>query len=152
MTAPKKYVLDTNLFIKGFRNAAANARLIEFHRAFAPFEYLHSVVVQELRAGAVTDSGRALLDKHILNPFIRRERLIVPSFTAWQRSGEILRTLAREEGLDLRTVRKSFGNDILIAASCREAGITVVTDNARDFRRIQSVFPFEFQAAWPGRV
>ena len=52
----RKYALDTNLFIDALRDRATNAKLIEFHSAFAPLEYLHSVVVQELRAG-VKDRG-----------------------------------------------------------------------------------------------
>ena len=30
---------------------------------------------------------------------------------------------------------KSFGNDVLLALSCREAGLALVTDNRRDFER-----------------
>ena len=42
--AERKYVLETNLLIEALRDAVTNARLIQFHAAFAPFEYLHSVV------------------------------------------------------------------------------------------------------------
>ena len=35
-----KYVLDTQLFIEGFRQPNANEALQAFHRTFAPFEYL----------------------------------------------------------------------------------------------------------------
>ena len=47
--------------------------------------------------------------------------------------------------------RKSFGNDILLAVSCRESGVILVTDNLRDFNRIHAVLPFEFVEAWPVR-
>ena len=47
----RKYAVDTNLFIRAFRDAAANAALVRFHAAFAPFEYLSVIVAQELRAG-----------------------------------------------------------------------------------------------------
>jgi hypothetical protein len=36
----RKYVLDSNLFIRAFRNEASNAELQRFHQLFAPFEYL----------------------------------------------------------------------------------------------------------------
>src|SRR5262249_23879772 len=49
--AAPKYVLDTQLYIRAFRDPAANPELQEFHLARAPFEYLSSVVAQELRAG-----------------------------------------------------------------------------------------------------
>lgn len=151
MKAVRKYVLDTNLFVEALRDPPTNARLIQFHAAFAPFEYLNAVVVQELRAGVKAGRSLLLLERHILDPFIRRGRLITPSFTAWKRSGNVLRDLARRNGLDLRSVRKSFGNDILLAVSCREAGVTLVTDNLRDFTRINAVYPFDFLGAWPMR-
>ena len=44
---------------------------------------------------------------------------------------------------------KSFGNDVLLALSCREAGLVLVTDNGRDFERIARVVPFDFVAPWP---
>ena len=145
----RKYTLDTNLFIEALRDPSANASLVQFHSDFAPFEYLHAVVVQELQAGVKTDRGQRLLERHILDPFRRRNRLITPSFEVWKRSGDVLRELSRRGGVDSGSVRKSFGNDILLAASCREAGVTLVTDNLRDFRRIQSVLQFEFLGPWP---
>lgn len=151
MAASRKYTLDTNLFIEAFRDPVANAELAQFHSAFAPFEYLHSVVVQELRAGVGMGRSLRLLEKHVLDPFIRRGRLVTPSFAAWKKSGDALRDLANKDGLELSKVRKSFGNDILMAASCHEAGIILVTDNLRDFRRIQKVLPFEFLPPWPVR-
>ena len=147
----QKYSLDTNLFIEALQDEAANERLIQFHSEFAPFEYLHAVVVQELQAGVKPGRNLRLLDKHILGPFLRRERLITPSFTAWKRSGDVLRELTRRDGLDSGRVRKSFGNDILLATSCREAGVTLITNNLGDFRRIHTVFPFEFRGPWPTR-
>lgn len=147
----KKYALDTNLFVKALREPATNDRLIQFHAAFAPFEYLHSIVVQELRAGVMPGRHLRALERHILEPFVRRGRLITPSFAAWKQSGDVLRDLARRDGLELHAVRKSFGNDILLAVSCRESGVTLVTDNLRDFRRIRTVLPFEFVEPWPVR-
>ena len=44
----RKYVLDTQLFIDAFRDPTANDALQQFHRAFAPFEYLSVIVAQEL--------------------------------------------------------------------------------------------------------
>ncbi len=152
MGSPRKYTLDTNLFIRSFREPSANAELIQFHSAFTPFEYLHSAVVQELRAGVRPGRSLRLLEKNVLEPFIRRDRLITPSFTAWKKSGDVLRKLAHKHGLELRSVRKSFANDILLAVSCREAGIVLVTDNLVDFKRIRSVFPFEFVPPWPTRM
>jgi predicted nucleic acid-binding protein len=147
--AETKYVLDTNLFIDAFRDQSTNIELQGFHEAFAPFEYLSSVVVQELRAGARSGEDLRKLERNVLDPFIDIGRLVTPSFRAWQKSGDVLARLAQTERLNLGSVTKAFGSDILLALSCREVGMTLVTRNTRDFARIQRVVPFRFVAPWP---
>jgi predicted nucleic acid-binding protein len=44
---------------------------------------------------------------------------------------------------------EAFGNDALLALSCREAGSVLVTDERRDFERIARVAPFDFVDRWP---
>lgn len=145
----KKYVLDTQLFINAFRDPAANASLQEFHRARAPFEYLSVVVAQELRAGIQRLPDRRKLERHVLGIYARLGRVVTPSPAAWHRSGDVLSAMARDEGLDLARVSKAFGNDVLIALSCREAGCVLVTANTRDFSRIRRFASFDFVAPWP---
>jgi len=144
-----RYVLDTQLFIQGFREPAANAPLQEFHRAFAPFEYLSVIVAQELRSGARTARDRRALDRHVLNVFARAHRVIAPSPQAWHKSGDLLADMARKDGLEVARVSKAFSNDILLALSCREAGCVLITDNERDFARIRRFVQFEFIRPWP---
>ena len=149
MRAVPKYVLDTQLFIRAFRDPVANQALQEFHLARAPFEYLSAVVAQELRAGIRRPSDRRALERHVLGLYERVGRLITPSASAWNRSGDVLAAMMRGEGLELSRVPRSFSNDILLALSCREAGCVLVTENARDFSRIQRFLRFEFVAPWP---
>jgi len=144
----RKYTLDTQLFIRAFRDPDANSALQAFHTVFAPFEYLSAVVVQELRAGA-TPAQADRLQAHIFAPFERRGRVLTPGYAAWKEAGVILARLADAEGLQLRAVARGFVNDVLLAVTCREAGVTLVTENARDFGRIARVFQFEFVAPWP---
>jgi len=146
----RKYVLDTQLFIHGFRDAAANEALQHFHRLFAPFEYLSVIVAQELRAGIQRPRDRKALEKHVLDVFKRSDRTIAPSSEAWHRSGDLLADIARTDGLEIARVSKSFANDVLLALSCREAGCVLVTDNERDFQRIRRFVHFEFTTPWPG--
>jgi predicted nucleic acid-binding protein len=145
----RKYVLDTLLFINAFRNPTANEALQEFHRVFAPFEYLSVVVAQELRAGVQRVEDRRTLERHVLNVFKGANRTITPSSDAWHRSGAIFAEMARKEGLEVASVSKSFANDVLLALSCREAGCVLVTENARDFSRIRRFTQFEFTKPWP---
>ncbi|MEP7363670.1 MAG: PIN domain-containing protein [Acidobacteriota bacterium] len=144
-----KFVLDTQLFIRAFRDVAANESLQEFHRARAPFEYLSAVVAQELRAGIRRPADRRRLERHVLGVYERVGRLITPSAITWHRSGDVLAAMMREEGLEISRVSKSFSNDILLALSCRETGCVLVTENHRDFSRIQKFVQFEFVAPWP---
>jgi predicted nucleic acid-binding protein len=148
--ASRKYVLDSQLFIHGFRDRAANEALQHFHRRFAPFEYLSVIVAQELRAGIRRRQDRKALEKHVLTLFERAGRTIVPSSDAWHRSGDLLAEMARKDGLEIARVSKSFANDVLLALSCREAGCVLVTDNERDFQRIRQFVHFEFTKPWPG--
>jgi predicted nucleic acid-binding protein len=144
-----KYVLDTQLFIQAFRDPVANQALQEFHLARAPFEYLSAVVAQELRAGIRRPSDRRVLERHVLGVYERVGRLIIPSARAWNRSGDVLAAMMRDEGLELARVSRSFSNDILLALSCREAGCVLVTENNTDFSRIQRFLRFDFVAPWP---
>ena len=144
-----KYVVDTQLFINAFHNRAATAALENFHRGFAPFEYLSVVVAQELRAGVRQPADRKALERHLLSIFARASRVITPSANAWHRSGDVLAAMVKQEGLELARVSKAFANDILLAVSCREAGCVLITENVRDFSRIRRFIAFEFVAPWP---
>jgi predicted nucleic acid-binding protein len=146
----RKYVLDTQLFIQGFRDRASNEALQQFHRGFAPFEYFSVIVAQELRSGVRRTEDRRALQQQVVRVFERADRTITPSADAWQKSGDVLAEMARKEGLEIARVSKAFANDILLALSCREAGCVLVTDNQRDFQRIRQFVPFEFIKPWPG--
>jgi predicted nucleic acid-binding protein len=145
----RKYVLDTQLFIQGFRDRAANEGLQDFHRVFAPFTYLSVIVAQELRAGVRRPGDRRALERHVLAVYERANRTIMPSAAAWHRSGDLLAAMAREDRVEIARVSKAFANDVLLALSCREAGCVLVTDNERDFVRIRRYLTFEFVKPWP---
>lgn len=146
--AERKYALDSNLFIGGFRDAQKGAALEAFHAAFAPFEYLAAVVAMELRAGA-SGKAAALLERHVIGPFERRGRIVTPGFAAWKEAGRVLAELRERDGLEFARVSRSFVNDVLLALSCRDAGVVVVTSNERDFSRIARVVDVEYAEPWP---
>jgi predicted nucleic acid-binding protein len=150
--SPRKYVLDTQLFINAFRDPIANERLQQFHRVFSPFEYLSVIVAQELRAGVKRSQDRKALERNVLKIFARAGRMITPSAIAWHRSGDLLAEMARQEGLEITRVSKAFANDILLALSCRESGCVLVTENERDFQRLRRLLEFEFTAPWPAQA
>lgn len=139
----RRYALDTNIYIRAFRDAEFNAALQVFHTSFAPWERLSAVVVQELRAGAKGTQMREL-ERHIVSPFERRGRVFTPTYAAWKEAGEVLAELIERKLTDWRNVSRAFVNDVLLAASCRETGIVLVTDNVGDFERIARVLRFSF--------
>lgn len=146
MPGERRYTVDTNLYIDAIRTAEGNAGLTAFHAAYAPFEHLSAVVAQELRAG-VRGRAAATLESAIIAPFERRGRLVMPSYAAWKESGRVLAELVGPS--DWGSVSRSFVNDVLLAMSCREAGIVLVTTNVRDFARIAAVRAFDVVPPWP---
>jgi predicted nucleic acid-binding protein len=145
----RKYALDSNCYIDAIRDPAARAALETFTVEEAPRLYLSAVVAAELQAGARTSRDRELLMEQVLAPFFRRGRVLTPSASAWDTLGLTLSTLRAEGSLDLASVSRGFAFDVLIAFSCREAGVVLVTRNTRDMERIRSVFRFEFVAPFP---
>jgi predicted nucleic acid-binding protein len=143
-----KYALDTNIFIDGFRSEQAQSEVFAFLDRTLPFIYLSAVVMQELAAGARTDDAARGLQDGVFQPFERRRRVFAPSTSAFARSGRMLAAVAAEEGWQLDE-KPSLLNDALIAASCQEHGITLITKDA-DFARLAPfVRGFRYAAPWP---
>lgn len=142
-------MLDTNLFIAADRDAAKAEELTAFYAAFLPATYLHAVVVQELLLGAI-DARRGLSIRNAyVRPFQSRGRMVTPTFANWARSGEVVAQLVRDKVISPGGFGRSFLNDVLLAVSCRSAGLTLVTNNLRDFERIRRVERLDFVPPWP---
>jgi predicted nucleic acid-binding protein len=144
-----KYALDTNVFIDGFRSEKAQADVLAFLTRALPFTYLSAVVMQELAAGAGTADAASELQDRIFSPFERRRRVFAPSVGAFVASGRALAAIAAKEGWPLVGENPSLANDALIATSCREQGITLITNDG-DFSRIAPfVSGLSYVAPWP---
>lgn len=127
--------LDTNVYITALRDADQLVRLKRFLIRAGLKIRVPAVVALELRAGARTGAQRTAVED-LLAAYVARDRVIVPSFTAYAESGRVLAELAVHEGIDLSRAG-SLVNDVLLAASCREAGAQLITGNARDFAAVQ---------------
>jgi predicted nucleic acid-binding protein len=145
----KRFVVDTNLYVRAFRSADDAAALQQFYSTFAPAVWLSSVVLFELIVGAATTAKQTEIDEWLARPLRRVNRIQTPSHSAWEGAGRAVAALAKRERMDRRVVPKSLINDALLAASCRDAGATLVTDNAHDFERIARFIRFRFTAPWP---
>jgi len=145
----RKYVLDTNLYIGAIRDPDKEADLDAFLERNAPVTYMSAVVMQELRAGAITDASARALGKGLFEVFERRGRVAGPSVPSFKECGRILAALFRQDGMPFKERPRSLVNDILIALTCRENGMTLLTDDG-DFKIIRPfVRGFSFLAPWP---
>jgi predicted nucleic acid-binding protein len=143
-----KFALDTNLYVHAFRDPASERSLRAFYERETPNLYLCSVVLHELEVGG---SSGAAIDwvERTTRPVASSRRVITPTHAAWKGSGAALSRLASERHMERRNISRSLVHDALIAATCRENGVTLVTHNTRDFEMIQSVIRFDFVAPWP---
>jgi len=144
-----KYVLDTNLYVEATRDSGFAGALVQFTSMFLPQIYLHAIVVQELAIGAVHESGRRQLEREVVAPFERRGRVVVPGYRAWKRSGEVIAELVDRKVLSPGGFGRSFLSDVLLAVSCREEGLVILTRNTVEFDRISKVEPVRYAQPWP---
>ena len=129
------YALDTNVYVRALRERDRLVRLKRFLIRTGNRLRVNATVALELRAGARTlAQEQAIAD--LLAAYADRERVMVPSFDAYLQCGRVLASLATHEGVDIARAG-SLVNDVMIATSCREQGVRLVTENARDFTTIQ---------------
>jgi predicted nucleic acid-binding protein len=145
----RKYVLDTNLYIDAIRDPLQERALERFLERNAPMTYMSAVVMQELRAGAVTDAQAKALQDGIFDSFERRNRVAAPSAIAFKECGRILAAMFRQDGVAFKERPRSLVNDILIAITCRESGFTLLTADG-DFETIRPhLRGFTHLPPWP---
>ena len=145
----RKYALDTNCYIDASRKPADLAALQEFAAREARGLHVSSIVSAELLAGARSAKDRKVLEDRVLGPFVRHGRILTPSASAWDALARTLVHLREREGLQLAQVSRGFAFDVLLAYSCKEHGVVLVTANERDMVRIRSVFAFDYVAPYP---
>lgn len=146
---PDLYALDSNVYIDALRSRADLEPLTAFLLRAGGRVVVSAVVAMELRAGAFTNDDEA--DVHaLLGAYRQRGRMIVPTFEAYVQAGRVLAALRFPSRSRGRIPASSFVADVLLAASCREAGVVLVTKNTADFSRIQRhLRGFRFTAPWP---
>lgn len=144
-----KFTCDTNVLVDVLRDPSAEEAFRSFLFRFSHLTYLSSVVVLELRAGARTARQASVLEREVIQRFVRVKRLFTPSTDAFSTAGTLLATLGIREGWTA-DAHPSLVHDALLAASCRESGVTLITRD-RDFGRFKNLLRgWRFVAPWPG--
>jgi predicted nucleic acid-binding protein len=143
------YLVDSSVYIHGFRDADFGEALRDFHRQWLPSMVLSAVVVHELLVGAATSRKAQSLQRGMAEPFRARRRLHVPARHTWELAARVDRRLRKQPALATKLRTRSFANDMLIAASAREIGAAVLTENMDDFGLISSVLDIRCVQPWP---
>jgi len=127
-----KITFDTNIFI--------SRKYIQLPQDF----YMSVVVLQELVAGAQDEAELKSLTV-ARREYEKGDRLLVPTSEDWWLVGKVIYAL--QKGLKSQrgglTPKMSadqkyrITHDVLIARTAKRVGVTVVTDNLKDFELIQ---------------
>lgn len=142
-----RYALDSNVYIDALRNRGAREALKAFLIRAGTRVVLSAVVAAELRAGAVTEEHETPVQA-LVGAYRTRDLVLTPTFEAYVEAGRVLAALQprRRTG----SAATPLIADVLLATSCRESGVVLVTRNANDFARIQRhLRGFRFVAPWP---
>lgn len=143
------FLLDSNVYIRAFRDAGFGVQLERFHRAHLPRLVVSAVVVSELLVGAQTPGGVRALERTLVEPFRTRRRFLTPGWRTWATAVAIDRGIRQQRTHRSALGQRSFFHDILIASTAREMGATIVTCNTADFALIAQHVDIEVVEPWP---
>lgn len=145
----RQYALDANVYIDALRSQTEATALRRFLMLTLPSTWLSAVVMLELRAGARTREQVAALEDGLFRAYARRARVLLPRTDAFREAGRVLAELARPGQGVPASARQALAHDALLAASCAQAGVILITRDV-DFVRIARLLPrFRHVAPWP---
>src|SRR5580704_12374670 len=134
-------LFDSSIYISALRRREDAALALRRFAADSPL-WLSAVVLEELYAGA-PDRERHVVER-LERDFDRAKRILVPNLSDWTQAGTVLARLAAKYDYE-RIGQGRLTNDALIAISAGRQGITVITANERDFRRLAEFRTFRWQ-------
>jgi predicted nucleic acid-binding protein len=136
-------LFDTSVFISALRRGDDGVVAIRRLSADSPL-WLSAVVLEELYAGASRQDIH--LFERLERDFTQVRRVVVPNLSDWTDAARILARLAARYHHE-KIGRARLANDALIAMGAARLGITVVTENSRDFQRLAEFRPFQWRVA-----
>jgi predicted nucleic acid-binding protein len=133
-------LFDTSIYVSALRRRDAGPAVARF--VAENDIWLSAVVLEELYAGAPER------DRHVVelieSRFDKESRILVPDLDDWIQAGKVLSRLAAKYDYE-KIGRNRLTNDALMAMSAARAGVTVVTANVRDFRRLAEFRTFSWE-------
>lgn len=138
-----KYLLDTNVYLGAVPSEDRRAR---FRQTFFPLisaTYLSAVVAYELAVSAKDRRTQSLV-REFVRPMERTGRVVTPTFSDWMTAAEVVTAIAEKER-GWRSKLPGLLNDVLIAASARQIGATLLTYNRDDFALIRRHLDFSLR-------
>ncbi len=133
------FALDTNVYVDVENDAKFASAGSVFVAQNAVI--VSSVVVAELLL-AVDSRSRSRLLRNLRNQ-IDVAGSLTPNADDWQTAALAWTSMAPRT-----SQRRSFWNDLLLAASCARMGVTLITSNASDFTRIAKHIPVRHERPW----
>lgn len=135
----EKVLVDTSVYIGHLNRDLYSDLILNLIRTSVL--YLHSIVFEELLAGARTD--KEIRELHWLKkPFSGAGRIVTPSDEDWEETGLLVNRLVGKASIP-PSKAVSLTHDILLAVSARKMGARVITENQKDFEKIRSLKDFK---------
>ena len=124
-----RYLLDTNIVIYVIKRRPMQA--LELFNQHAGHMAISSITLAELMHG-VEKSNQPMVNLLVVEDFCSRLEVLSYSAKAAQHYGAIRATLEKQG--------QTIGvNDLHIAAHARSEGLTLVTNNVREFERVHAL-------------
>ena len=136
-------LFDSSIYISALRRGDAALPALRRFATDSPL-WLSAVVLEELYAGTAERDRRVV--ERLERDFDRANRILVPNLSDWTQAGTVLARLAAKYNYE-RIGQGRLTNDVLIAISAGRQGITVITANEREFRRLAEFRTFRWQVA-----
>jgi predicted nucleic acid-binding protein len=137
---PPPYAADTNIYVRAANEPSFRARLEAFVQLHGPL-VVSSVVIAEVLIG-VTEAGHQTA---VIRALSAGATPMAPHPDDWVAAAATVGRL----GGDTITKSRSFWNDALLAAQCARLQVTLVTSNAKDFRRLGRHLPVKVREPFP---
>ena len=141
---PDAVFFDSNVYINLLRSPDYERKLERFLQG-AYLLTASKVVLMELWAGAKTKAEENILKQHE-----KQQPLLEFSNDGFIAAGHVMRNMAEDKNIP-PNIRRRLTWDILIALNAKEHNALLVTENAADFKKIQSYVDFEFVSPSDGQ-